>query len=101
MLESCLFCNQFEKGHPRSVHYICSHCVQWLLRFNQAALEQYYESVLKAGLERKAQAIKMFIEKEVILSARPKAKKSERDFNRERSHRVVRHQENRPGSTST
>ena len=101
MAELCLFCNQFEKGHLRSAYYTCSHCVQWLLRFNQAALKQYYESVLAAGLERKAQAIEMFIEKEVILSERPKAKKPKRNFNRERSHRVVRHQENRPGSTST
>lgn len=92
MSKLCSVCNQFERGHPKSVSYTYSTCVQWLLRFTQDALKQYHKSILKAGLKEKADAVNSFINLEEVQYVRPKTKKSKRNFNRERSHRVIRNQ---------
>lgn len=60
MLEMCMFCNNFEKGHPGLVNYVCSSCVQKLLHTDKGQMKTLKAKAEKKGNSRQLKAIKLF-----------------------------------------
>jgi hypothetical protein len=90
----CLFCNEPEKNYqPRKdVDFICSRCVQLLLRADQADLKKAYQKALDEGYPSKVSALESFIIPEEKHGKRPD-KSVKRNLNRERTTRSIRNQE--------
>jgi hypothetical protein len=63
MSDTCLFCGKPEKGYrpSKSVDFICSRCVQFLLSADQGELMRAYEKAVILGYAGKASAIKTFL----------------------------------------
>jgi len=79
----CLFCHK-EEGYnyrpEKEIEFVCSRCVQILLRAEQDDLKRAYAKALKHGYESKAKPVAMFIEKEIQDGKKPE--KRRRHFNR-------------------
>ena len=83
MMEICLFCNEQEKSYQPNVEFICSRCVQLLLRADQADLKKAYQKALNEGHLRKVSALESFIIQEGKDEQRkPESKKRGRYTNR-------------------
>ena len=41
-METCLFCAEYERGHPATVEYVCGICVQKLININAEDGRQLY-----------------------------------------------------------
>ena len=42
-METCLFCAEYEKGHPVTVEYVCGICVQKLININAEEGRKLYD----------------------------------------------------------
>ena len=86
-------CNQPDKYKPSpNSWFVCSVCVQHLLKFSQDELKAGLKLAEKKGFERKIIALKMFIRPEDTNEQRKPIKKYERHLNRERGTRIIRNQ---------
>ena len=56
-MESCLFCNQIEKGHPVTVDYVCGHCTQKLINIDAIAGKKLFDKAEAKNNRRQMQAI--------------------------------------------
>lgn len=102
-METCLFCNIPEPGHPAKVDYLCSACVQLLLGSTQDMLKKAHEKAGRINAFRQQQALEFFINMEGIENEqrKPKAKRHERNFNRNRIARTARSEKNGIRSSAT
>jgi hypothetical protein len=84
MPETCLFCGRPEKGYKpsKSVDFICSRCVQFLLAADQGELRRAYDKALSLGYMAKASAIKTFL---IVEDEHAETEEPERGMVRERS----------------
>ena len=60
MRNLCLFCDQFERGHPKTVDYVCSGCVQDLLSMTGSKRKQRKQQARIKNNQRVLTALKMF-----------------------------------------
>jgi len=75
----CLLCNRPElKAKPRAdKDFVCSRCVQYLLKATQEAIQEALVECIKTGNERNATALQMFKEDE-----KPKQRNQKRKITR-------------------
>lgn len=59
--ETCLFCDGYEKGHPRGAEYVCSDCITLLLDVSQENKRKAYDKAVKVNSKRQAKALLKFI----------------------------------------
>ena len=68
-MKHCLLCDHKERLRPRGadpdVPFICSRCVQMLMRMGQQELAAKYIEAAEAGRWRQAYALYTFVPKEV------------------------------------
>jgi len=91
----CLFCNGQERNYkpPPDTEFICTFCVQLLLKANQEDLRRTHAKAIEKGYLNKARAIESFLEDgEENEQRKPKTRKYERHPNRARINRPVRGQ---------
>jgi hypothetical protein len=88
METGCLFCTEKNYKPGSDTEFICGTCVQLLLRADPEDLKRAYAKALKLGYLRKSKAIETFLAEEKTIDR--KAKKSERDMERERPMRKTR-----------
>ena len=97
----CLFCNLPEENYTpaKGTDFICSGCIQLLLKFDQDELKQGYALAVQKGYTGKARAIESFIMIGIgdNEQRRPKSKKHERHLNRKGINRPVRSQKSEAG----
>ena len=62
-MKYCLFCDGLEKSYQPKCEYVCSGCVLMLCNADQDDLKRAYQKAIDHGIDRKARALKMFIEK--------------------------------------
>ena len=91
-MEYCLFCDGIESSYQPKCEYVCSGCVILLCDAEQNDLRRAYQKATEHGIDRKAQALKMFIEKEELNVQRNNLRKFKRDNDRTRTVRTVRDQ---------
>jgi hypothetical protein len=90
-MDFCFFCNQNESYNykpEKNIEFVCSQCVQILLRADQEDLKKAYAKAIKHEYFNKAKAITMFLEEEIIENG--KTKKSKRNMERKRPLRKAR-----------
>ena len=58
-MESCLFCGNFEKGHPVTVDYVCSGCVLKLMGISGEEGKKLFEKAKEKGNTRQCRGISM------------------------------------------
>jgi len=63
-MKTCLLCQYVEPGNTQpdpSVDFICSNCVQWLIKIPHHEMIRMYIQALKENHARKAYILKSFI----------------------------------------
>ena len=65
-MTACLFCEKVEHVPPDNTDYICSACVIMLGDTSQETLKRALESAVACNAERKATAIRSFIQPDII-----------------------------------
>jgi len=101
-MDSCFFCNQEEGNNykpEKNIEFVCSKCVQILLRADQEDLKRAYFKAIKHGYQNKAKAVAMFIEKEIKDGKKPE--KRRRHFNRKGIVRTLADKTKRIGRHAT
>ena len=83
----CLFCDGIEKSYEPECDFVCSLCVQLLCDADQEDLRRAYAKAVKLGIDRKAAALTMFIEKEKIDVRQENPKRKQRNLAK-RYHRT-------------
>ena len=88
----CLFCNLPEENYrpPKGTDYVCSQCVQTLLKFDQDELKFGYDLAIKKGFIGKASAIKSFIGTEEDIYESTKTRKARSNMVGKRTVRTSR-----------
>ena len=84
-MEYCLFCDGIESSYQPKCEYVCSGCVILLCDADQDDLRRAYQKAIKHGIDRKAQALKMFIEKEDAIVRNENPKRDARNLAKHRN----------------
>jgi hypothetical protein len=80
---SCLFCLKEEKYNKNNnINYICSKCVQVLLRADQDDLKRAHKKAVEKKYYNKLSALESFIIPEEIENVRPERNSNGKGINR-------------------
>lgn len=60
MEDSCLFCNRYEEGHPNTVDYLCSNCVQNFSIISEDQIKKLKEKASEKKNPRITKAIELY-----------------------------------------